>query len=176
MKKCLLRALSAALILLLPCCALAEGAPAFPALTAEPAGTEFSCEAFIVRLPAGLEPMDEAQLAGYDAAVQFDFPDTAQTLLAAADAQRGAALCFALRESAQLPLEAAQEAAASILGSPDNARELRFGENSGAGFAVAVEDSAYCIYFFSNGSQLLLVTLGGLTDEESASMLSTLDL
>ncbi|MBQ8506194.1 MAG: hypothetical protein IJ466_02010 [Clostridia bacterium] len=165
------------LLIILPCFALAETALTLvsPTPSIAPLGTEFSCEAFIVYLPFGMEPLDEAALAGYDAAVQAGFPDTAQTLLAASDPAGEAVACFALMDSQQTSIEAAREAAATILGSPDSAQEIIFGANTAAGFACAVEDITFRLYFFSNGSQLLLVSASGLGDAEVETMLSTLD-
>ena len=164
------------LLLLIPCLAAAEAPIVLVTPThAVAAGLEFSCEAFIVHLPAGMEPMDEAELAGYNAAAQAGFPATAHTLLAAADPAQSAALCFAIADSVQTPIEAAREAAQSILGSPENAQECSFGPNTGAGFACAVEEATFRIYFFSNGSQLLLVSVSGLDDSAVQTMLSTLD-
>lgn len=165
------------LLIILPCFALAETAITLVTPTPEPAnmGTEFSCEAFIVSLPLGLEPMDEQELTGYHAAAEADFPATAHTILAAANDARTAAACFALADSVQAPLEAAREAAASILGNPDSAQEFTFGANSCAGFACAVEDTTFRLYFFSNESHLLLVSISGLADDEVERMLATLD-
>lgn len=164
------------LALLLPCFAAAESA--ITLVTPMPSaavGVEFSCEAFIVRLPAGMLAMDEADLTGYEAALQSAFPGAAQTLLAAVNPGTGAALCFALANSALTPDEAAREAATHILGSPDSAQAFAFGSNSAAGFACAVQDTTFRIYFFSNGSQLLLSAITGLNDAEVEGMLTTLD-
>ena len=53
------------LILLLPCFAAAENAITLVTpMPSAPAGVEFSCESFIVRLPVGMQPMEEADLTG----------------------------------------------------------------------------------------------------------------
>ena len=164
------------LILLLPCFAAAENAITLVTpMPSAPAGVEFSCESFIVRLPVGMQPMEEADLTGYEAAMQSAFPGTAQTLLAAINPENNSALCFALADSVLSADEAAREAASHILGSPDSAQPFIFGTNSAAGFACAVQDTTFRIYFFSNGSRLLLAAITGLGDAEVDAMLASLD-
>ena len=167
------------LLFLCPGLAAAQSLPELtvvtPAPTAVPAGTEFSCEAFIVYLPAGLEPLVEEDLAAYEAALQAGFPDTAQIQLAAVNAGHSAALCFALMDSVQTPADAAREAAMHILGNSDTVAELAFGANTCAGFACAADDTTYRLYYFSNGTQLLLVSASGLSDSEVDAMLTSLD-
>jgi len=67
------------LAIFLPCCALAESQLVLvsptPSAQPVPVGVEFSCEAFFVTLPAGMEILSDAQMEGYTAAVQAAFPD-----------------------------------------------------------------------------------------------------
>lgn len=169
-------------MLLLPislfCVARAETLPSLtvvtPAPTATPVGTEFSCEAFIVRLPYGMDILDEDALAAYEAAVQAAYPEAALTQLVAVNAAGDAAVCFALLDSAQTPVDAAREAAQNVLGSGDTVSELSFGTNVSAGFACAAEEIAYRFYYFSNGHQLLLVSVSGLEDSQINAMLESL--
>lgn len=146
-----------------------------PMPSAAPAPTEFACEAFIVNLPAGMQLLDAASLAGYEAAAQALFPSEGRLQFAAVNPENNAALSFSLLESVQTPLEAAQEAALHISGSAENAAEAQFGANSGARFSFALEDSEYCFCYFTNGSSLLLVCAVGLEEAQLDSMLSTLD-
>lgn len=145
-----------------------------PAPTAAPVGTEFSCEAFIVRLPYGLEIADEENLAGYEAAVGATYSDAGLTQLVATNAAGDAAVCFALMDSTQTPADAAREAARNVLGSDETVTEPAFGTNSSASFACAAEDTAYCFYYFSNGQQLLMVSISGLEEAEINAMLASL--
>ena len=146
-----------------------------PMPTAVPAPTEFACEAFIVNLPTGMELMDAASLAGYEAALQALYPAAGQTQLAAIHPEKDAVLCFRLMESAQLPIDAAREAALHITGSAENASEFSFGANSCAGFSHSIEQTQYHSYFFTNGSSLLLISAIGLDAAEIDSMLASLD-
>lgn len=167
------------LAILLPCCALAEAQLVLvsptPSAQPVPAGVEFSCEAFFVTLPAGMEILSDAQMEGYTAAIQAAFPDSAPAQLAAVDLERNAALCFSLAPSALPPLDAAKEAASTILGNAESASEFAFGANSCAGFGFSVEDNIYRVFYFSDGAQLLTVTTCGLTDAEITAMLGSLD-
>lgn len=140
-----------------------------------PTATEFACEAFIVSLPAGLKLLEPAALEGYAAAVQALYPAQAQIQLAASNPDSGAVLCFILMETAQTPMEAAQEAALAITGSAENAVEAIFGVNSGACFRHDGDILPYSFHFFSNGSALLLICSSGLEDASISSMLSSLD-
>ena len=167
------------LAIFLPCCALAESQLVLvsptPSAQPVPVGVEFSCEAFFVTLPAGMEILSDAQMEGYTAAVQAAFPDFAPAQLAAVDLERNAALVFSLAPSALAPLDAAKEAASAILGSDESASEFSFGANLCAGFAFAAADTAYRVFYFSDGAQLLAITACGLTETEIAAMLSSLD-
>lgn len=145
-----------------------------PAPTAAPLGTEFSCEAFIVRLPYGLEIIDDESLAGYEAAVSAAYPAAGLTQLVAMNAAGDAAVCFALMDSTQTPIEAAREAARNVLGSDETVTEPVFGANSSASFACAAEDTAYAFYYFSNGQQLLLVSVSALEEAQLNTMLESL--
>ena len=68
-------------------CALAES-PAIP----------FSCEYFSLSLPEGMMIPDQTAVAGYEAAVQSDFPDAAQTLLTAVNADHSKAVNISVFE------------------------------------------------------------------------------
>lgn len=146
-----------------------------PMPTAAPAAMEFACEAFIVTLPAGMELMDAAALEAYEAAVEGLLPAGAHIQLAAVHPEKAAALCFALLESAQLPLEAAGEAALHISGDAGLASETTFGANSGAGFSHVISGQEYSFHFFSNGSALLMVCSAGLQEAQLDAMLNSLD-
>ncbi len=157
-------------ILILLAGRLLPGALGAPTLAA----AECSDGEFQMRLPRGLEPLDGEEMAGYEAAVLSDYPGAAQTLLAAASADRSAALLVAAIDSDAGCLEAAREAAGALLGYPDAARELRFGANRCAGFGCAIGAQAYRLYFFSGGAQLILIAATGLEAEDVEAMLAGL--
>ena len=141
--------------------------------TPEPAGTLYDCTDFRVRLSDDLAPLDDEALAGYAAAVGS--ADTAEMRLVAADAEVEAVIGFALAPSQQSAVDAAREAAATILGSDAGVVETSFGANECACFACAIEDLTFHMYFFSLGDQLLTVTASGLEDTDLAAVLESLE-
>ena len=54
-----------------------------PSPSPEPAGETFSSEDLIVTLPAGMSILSAEERAGYDAAVQFDYPGAGKCVLLA---------------------------------------------------------------------------------------------
>ena len=143
--------------------------------TPEPAGTLYDCTDFRVRLSDDLAPLDDEALAGYAAAVGSAYPDAAEMRLVAADAEVEAVIGFALAPSQQSAVDAAREAAATILGSDAGVVETSFGANECACFACAIEDLTFHMYFFSLGDQLLTVTASGLEDTDLAAVLESLE-
>lgn len=129
---------------------------------------------FRMKLPQGFAPLEGEALAGYEAAVLRDYPNAAQTLLAAANDDRSAALLVAAIDSGVDCLDAAREAAGALLKYPDAARELRFGANRCAGFGCTIGEQAYHLYFFSDGARVFLVAVSGLESEETERMLAGL--
>lgn len=170
------------ILLLSPCLAGAELAstpaapiaPIAPTPSAGPTGAVFSGEDLTVTLPAGLEPMEDAELEGYAAAVQSDYPDAARIVLAAVDAEAGAAVSFSIAESAMDASTAAREAAERILGSADGVAEIQYGDHSCAAFACAIGEQTYTLYLLSDGARLLIVGTSGLEEAEIAAMLTGL--
>lgn len=146
-----------------------------PAPSPEPAGETFASEDLIVTLPAGMTILDEADRAGYEAAVQADFPNAGRTVLAASNGDHSAALIFALAESDQEALSAAREAAERIIGSADEVRQTTLGENSFCSFACAVESSVFHIYCISDGARLLTIGASGLEEDQIETMLAGLN-
>lgn len=144
--------------------ALATPAPAIAAVQGE----------FRMKLPPGFAPLDSEALTGYEAAVLRDYPNAAQTLLAAANGDRSAALLVAAIDSGADCLDAAREAAGALLEYSDAAREFHFGSNRCAGFGCAIGEQAYHLYFFSDGARVLLVAVSGLESEETERMLAGL--
>lgn len=144
-----------------------------PSPTPIPDGDAFVCDELSLNLPYGLALMDETALAGYEAAVQADYEDTARTLAVASN-ESGAMMMLAICETEDDCLTAASEASADILGEGASVTQLQFGDNSCAAFACSIQDREYRIYFFSNGAQLLCVGTSGLTDAQISASLESL--
>ena len=186
MKRRFLCALIALMLTALP--ALAEGglnsalatptpAPATPAPatpTPAPAGVEVTRGSLRITLPAGMEVLEDELLEGYDAAVQLDYPEIAETILAAVDPDREAMLIIAEIDSGADCLDAAQEAAQQLIGNPDNAKERTFGENHCAYFLCAIGDQTFRLYYLSDGARLLMVGTSGLARSEAEDMVAGL--
>ena len=145
-----------------------------PSPTPEPFGTQYVLDEFTVRLSDDLLPLEGDALAGYNAAVQSDFPDSGEMRLVAANADYSAAISFALAPSGQSAAEAAREAAQTILGSDAGVVETRFGGNACACFACAIGDMTFHSYYFALDGQLLVVTASGLADTDLAAILENL--
>ena len=164
-------------LMLLSGCALGESVTNTPSAAPSPSpipdGDAFVCDELSLNLPYGLALMDETALAGYEAAVQADYEDTARTLAVAAD-DSGAMMLLALCETEDDCITAASEAAADILGEGAAVTQLQFGDNSCAAFACSIQEREYRIYFFSNGTQLLCVGTSGLTDAQISASLESL--
>ena len=177
MKRRIFCALIALMLTALP--ALAEGglisalstpAPATP--TPAPSGVEFTRGSLHITLPAGLEILDDAALEGYEAAVQLDYPDTADTILVAADMENGAVLILAEIKTDVDCLNAAQAAAEALIGNPEHAKERQLGENRCAYFLCAIGQQAFRLYYLSDGERLLIVSSSGLRRNEVEDMLT----
>ena len=138
-----------------------------------PAGEAFSCDDLTINLPYGLTLMDGDALAGYEAAVQDDFEDTATTLAVATD-DDGAMMLLAVCDSETDCVTAASEAAQDILGEGASVTALQFGDVSCAAFACSIQERDYRIYFFSNGTELLCVGTSGLSDAQISTSLESL--
>ena len=162
MKKRFLCALTALLLIATP--ALAEGGliSALATPTPEPVGMELEFDGLRLTLPAGLEPLEGDMLEAYEAAVQSDYPETANTILAAVDPQSGAALLLAEIESEVDCLDAARDAAESLIGDPDMASEKTCGASRCASFSCAIEEQIFHMYYLSDGERLLIVSASGL--------------
>ena len=145
-----------------------------PSPTPEPFGTEYVLDEFTVRLSDELLPLDAEALAGYEAAAQSDFPDSGEMRLVAANADYNAVIGFALAPSDLTAVEAAREAANTILGSDAGVVETRFGENDCACFACAIGDMTFHIYCFALDGQLLSVTASGVEESDLAAILESL--
>lgn len=142
--------------------------------TAAPLGTVFSNEDLTVTLPLGLEILDEAAREGYDAAVQADFPGAARTVLAAAGEDKGAVVHFSVSDLEMDAAAAAREAAEKILHSTATVTDVQYGANSYSGFACAIGEQIYKLYYLKGEKGMLMIGTSGLEETQIASMLSGL--
>jgi len=178
MKKLLCVLMGLMLILI---CAHAEGSPAptieilliTPTPSPVPAKQVFSSEDLIVTLPLGMEILSGDELAGYNAALQADYPETARTVFAATG-ENGAALIFSIAPSDADAAAAAKEAASALSGSADSVFEIILGENSFAGFDHSLDGINYDLYFTVKNGQLLSIGASGIENSEIESMLTGL--
>ena len=144
-----------------------------PTATPQPAGEVFSCETLIITLPEGYAMLEEDETAGYTAAVE-DAYNLGAHLLFAAQNKDGGAICMVVIDDATPALEACRDAAKNILGSKDNAAEYTYGENSYAGFACALDNSVFQIYYISNGAQLVTISTANVSAEDTAALLQSM--
>ena len=176
MKKRLFCALAALLLAMTPALAEEETATAAATLapTPAPTGVPHVQDGLQLLLPAGMVVLEGDALAAYDAAVQADYPDTARTLLAAVNSETGALLTIAEAESGANCLDAAREAAQTLIGDPDAAQAAEYGENRCAAFACAIGEQIFRLYYFSDGEHLRILGASGLTDAELDALLTGL--
>ena len=170
MKRRFLCALAVLTLAALP--AHAEGGLVSALATSAPAAVEFETGGLRVSLPSGFEILEGDALAAYEAALQADYPDSAKTILAAMDAERGAAAVFAEIESDTDCLDAAKEAAETLIGDAEAAKEAQFGENRCAAFACAIGEQIFRLYYLSDGSRLIVAGFSGLEQAEMEEILA----
>lgn len=145
-----------------------------PTPTAMPMGETFSSEDLIVTLPFGMEMLSGDALAGYKAAVQHDFPDAGRLLLTAVNGDFTAAATFSVIESDADAPDAAMEAARIILGESAAISETRHGENAYAYFSCGIGEDVYSLYYLKGSQGLLVIGLSGISEAETAAMLTGL--
>ena len=172
MKKQFLCALMALMLAIAP--AMAEGGLVAALGTPEPVPAEFEADGLQIVLPLGMIILEGDALAAHETAVQLDYPEAARTILAAVDAQRGAALILAEADSEQDCLDAARSTAEALTGDPDAAEEVEFGENRAAAFTCELDEQTYSLYYLSDGSRLIIIAALGLEQDEIDEMLSEL--
>jgi len=142
--------------------------------TAAPAGETYSNEDLIITFPYGVHALDADARIGFDAALQAAYPDAARIIVAAADESVQRSLVAAVIKSDADALSAAKEAAESILGTGESVQELVLGENSYASFACAIGSFNYYLYWLSDGEEVLLLGVSGLSQAETEAMLTGL--
>lgn len=149
-------------------------APALsPTPAPEPRGTSCSAGKLSLLLPESLAPLTEDELALYDAALQSDYEDTAELLLAASEPESGCAVLVAMLQSAASAKIAAPEAAGRLLGDQALATAIRYGENEYTAFACAIAEHVYNLYFLSLEDELYIIGTSGLSEEQNELLLSS---
>lgn len=145
-----------------------------PTPSPEPRREVFSSEDLIVILPPGMRILDADETIGYDTALQDDYPDTARTVLLAANTDHSAVLSFAVMESTEAALEIANEAAKAMLGEGAAADAETCGENNFYSFSCTIGEQVYRLYFLSSGNHVLSIGASGVDDASLSAMLSGL--
>lgn len=137
-----------------------------------PAPPVFEGDGLKFALPQGFELVEGDARAGFEAALQADYPDAAQTLFAAMDPAHEAAIVVSFVETTADSLDAAREAADALLGDPEAVAEVQFGENRFVSFACAIGERGYHLYYFSVGARLYVIGASGLENAQIEEMLS----
>ena len=172
MKRRFFCALTALLLAAAP--AVAEGGLISAIVSAAPVSAQYEADGLSLTLPTGLEILEGVEFEAYAAAVRFDYPETAHTILAAVNAEHSAALIVAEAETDLDCLDAAREAAEKLISDPEAATEEEFGENRAAAFACAIGEQTYRLYYLSDGERLLIVGVSGVEQAEINEMLTGL--
>ena len=154
--------------------AMAEGGLIAALGTPEPVSAEYEADGLRIVLPAGLKILEGDELETYEAVLNPDGDGAARTILAAVDAERGAALILAGMDSELDCLDAARNAADAMTGDPDAAVEAEFGENRAAAFSCAIGEQTYSLYYLSDGERLIIAGAIGLEQNEIDEMLAEL--
>lgn len=137
-----------------------------------PAPVVFEGDGMKLTLPQGFELLEGDAKAGFEAALQGDYPNAAQTLFAAMDVSHEAAVMAAFVDSEEDSHDAAREAADALLGDPDAVSDVQFGENRFASFACAIGERGYHLYYFSDGARLFILGISGLERAQIEEILS----
>lgn len=122
-------------------------------------------------LPEGLVQLTGDDLAGYEAAVEADFPESGRTILAAVSEDAAQAVTVMALESDLDGAEAAKHAAEKILGSTESVFELALNEKRFGSFTCAVGDLLFELYYIDNAGTLFIIGVSGLEKAEIEEML-----
>lgn len=142
--------------------------------TTAPTAALYTTDDFSCNLPTRLQLLDATAQAGYDAAVQADYPDFGPAALCALSEDGSAALTITLQDWTQDALAAAEEAAIDILGDGAGVAEVEYGSNRWAAFACSMEEKVYSLYFLSSGDKLMVLGASGLEETELSMILSSM--
>ena len=148
-----------ALLMLLTCTSLAEN--------------RFSCDVFSIDLPDGMQALSDTALAGYEAAVQHDYPDAGETLLIAQDDQR---ILYIASGTDSDPQTAAENAASLLLGDASAAAQTQMGDRAVWGFACSVSDMRFDIYYLKESQKSIVIGISGMEADAISDMLSSIQM
>lgn len=148
-----------ALLMLLLCAAQAEN--------------RFTCDVFSIDLPDGMRQLDDTARAGYEAAVQSDYPNVGETLLIAQDESR---ILYIATGADSDPQTAAESAASLLLGDASAAAEYQTGDRTAWGFACSVSDMRFDIYYLKENQKSIVIGVSGMEAAAISDVLSTIQM
>ena len=140
-------------------------------LFAAQAENRFSCDVFSIDLPDGMQRTDDSALAGYEAAVQRDYPKAGETLLIAQDGNR---ILYIATGTASDPQAAAECAASLLLGDASAAAEYQMGGRTAWGFACSVSDMRFDIYYLKENQKSIVIGISGMETAAISDVLSSI--
>lgn len=140
-------------------------------LFAAQAENRFSCDVFSIDLPDGMQRTDDSALAGYEAAVQRDYPNAGETLLIAQDGNR---ILYIATGTASDPQAAAESAASLLLGDASAAAEYQMGGRTAWGFACSVSDMRFDIYYLKENQKSIVIGISGMEAAAISDVLSSI--
>lgn len=143
------------------------------ALCAAHAENRFTCDVFSIDLPDGMQQMDDTARAGYEAAVQSDYPNAGETLLIAKDESR---ILYIAAGTDSDPQAAAEGAASLLLGDASAAAEYQMGDRTVWGFACSVSDMRFDIYYLKENQKSIVIGVSGMDAAAISDMLSTIQM
>ena len=143
------------------------------ALCAAQAENRFTCDVFSIDLPDGMLQMEDTALAGYEAAVQSDYPNAGETLLIAKDENQ---ILYIATGADSDPQTAAESAASLLLGDASAAAEYQMGNLTVWGFACSVGDMRFDIYYLKENQKTIVIGVSGMETAAISDMLSTIQM
>ena len=142
-------------------------------LCAAQAENRFTCDVFSIDLPDGMQQMEDTALAGYEAAVQSDYPNAGETLLIAKDENR---ILYIATAADSDPQTAAESAAGLLLGDASAAAEYQMGDCTAWGFACSVDDMRFDVYYLKKNQKSIVIGVSGMEAGAISDMLSTIQM
>ena len=142
-------------------------------LFAAQAENRFSCDVFSIDLPDGMQRTDDSALAGYEAAVQRDYPKAGETLLIAQDGNR---ILYIATGTDSDPQAAAESAASLLLGDASAAAEYQMGGRTAWGFACSVSDMRFDIYYLKENQKSIVIGISGMETAAISDVLSSIQM
>ena len=142
-----------ALLMLLLCAAQAE--------------KRFTCDVF------SMQQLDDTARAGYEAAVQSDYPNAGETLLIAQNENQ---ILYIATGADSDPQTAAESAASLLLGDASAAAEYQMGDRTVWGFACSVSDMRFDIYYLKENQKSIVIGISGMETAAISDVLSTIQM